>query len=99
MHFARLAVAAVVLAAGPVSAGTLTQFDATGAHVLGTDVRSAGIAFGPAGQVLVVVDTAGTLTQFDATGSHVLGAGVASVGIAFAPSGEVLEIIDTAGVL
>src|SRR5262249_31520873 len=35
-----------------VSNGTLTLTDATGPHVLASGVRSASVAFGPAGQVL-----------------------------------------------
>jgi len=47
-----------------VSNGTLTQIDASGAHVLAGGVRSASVAFGPAGQVLLVTFLDGTLLQF-----------------------------------
>jgi hypothetical protein len=82
------------------SAGVLTQFDATGAHVLGGGVRSASVAFGPNGEVLEIVTLGGALTQFDSTGAHSLGAaGVESASVAFGPFGEVLEIVTTSGVL
>ena len=89
-------IVATSLAAGGVTtavAGTLTQFDATGAHVLGGGVQAVGVAFGPAGQVLEVVSVGGTLTQFDATGGHVLFGGVQDVGVAFGPAGQVLEVV------
>jgi trimeric autotransporter adhesin len=58
------------------------------------------VAFGPAGEVVELVNSAGVLTQFDATGVHQLGnGGVRSASIAFGPSGQVLEIVSTAGIL
>src|SRR5262249_39362688 len=44
--------------------GTLIQFDAFGAHVLGGGVRSASVAFGPFGEMLLITFQSGTLTQF-----------------------------------
>jgi Calx-beta domain len=58
------------------------------------------VAFGPAGEVLELVNSAGVLTQFDAAGAHQLGgAGVRSASVAFGPGGEVLEVVTTTGVL
>ncbi len=75
------------------SEGVLTQFDATGTHVLGGGVRYASIAFGPDGGVLEVVGSNGGLVQFDATGVHVLATmGVESASVAFGPGGEVLDV-------
>src|SRR5947208_452166 len=74
--------------------GVLTQFDSSGAHVLGSGTLDAAVAFGPTGQVLEVVTTGGVLTQFDSSGAHVLfGSGVEGVGVAFGPTGQVLEIV------
>jgi hypothetical protein len=53
--------------------GLLTQFDAFGAHFLGGGVLSAGVAFGPFGEVLDVIFQNGLLTQFDSSGAHMLG--------------------------
>jgi hypothetical protein len=52
----------------------LTEFDASGAHVLGGGVRDASTAFGPAGQILLVTFQDGSLSQFDSAGAHNLGA-------------------------
>lgn len=68
-----------------------------GAHQLGTGILSAGISFGPSGEVLEVVDTAGSLTQFDSTGSHLLGSGVQSADVASGPLGQVLAVVFTSG--
>jgi hypothetical protein len=58
------------------------------------------VAFGPAGEVVELVNSAGVLTQFDAGGAHQLGnGGVRSASIAFGPFGEVLEVVSTAGIL
>src|SRR5439155_13340379 len=62
--------------------GTLTQYDAFGAHALGAGVSYASVAFGPAGEVLLVTRADGTLTQYDASGAHVLGAGVGAASVA-----------------
>src|SRR4051812_16817584 len=61
--------------------GTLTQYDSTGAHVLGGGVASASVAFGPAGQALLVTFQDGRLTLFDSGGAHQLGGGVRSASI------------------
>ncbi|HEV3116955.1 MAG TPA: Ig-like domain repeat protein, partial [Gemmataceae bacterium] len=82
--------------------GTLTQFDASGAHVLMAGVRSASVAFSPSGEVVLVVFQDGTLTQFDATGAHPLGAlggGVRSASLAFGPAGEVVDMVFQDGTL
>src|SRR4051794_40899430 len=74
--------------------GTLIQTSASGSQVLGTNVLSVGVAFGPTGEVLVVVDGAGNLIQLDSNGSHVLGNQVQAASVAFGPSGEVLAVVD-----
>jgi uncharacterized protein YkwD len=82
--------------------GTLVQVDATGAHVVGPNVRSAVIAFNPTnGQaVLEVVSLNGQLTQYDVTGVHPVGPGVRSVSLAYSPGGQaVLEVITLDGTL
>jgi hypothetical protein len=79
--------------------GTVTQYDSTGAHVLGSGVSSASIAFGPLGQVVLVTATDGTLTRYDANGHQVLGGGVKSASIAFSPTGEVVLVTATDGTL
>jgi hypothetical protein len=61
--------------------------------VLGGGVRSASVAFGPAGQVLLVTFQTGALVQFDAAGPHLLGPGVLYACVAFAPFGEVVDLI------
>jgi hypothetical protein len=81
------------------SAGVLTQYDASGAHVLGGGVRFASVAFGPAGEELLVTFLDGRLVQFDAGGALTLGGGVQSASVAFGPAGEVLEVVSSAGVL
>ena len=60
---------------------------------------SVSLAFGPAGQVLELVNSEGVLTQFDATGAHVLGGGVRSAGVAFGPNGMVLEVVGLNNIL
>ncbi|QJW98370.1 right-handed parallel beta-helix repeat-containing protein [Frigoriglobus tundricola] len=57
------------------------------------------VAFGPQGEVLIVVDASGLLTQYDATGAHPLATGVRSAGVAFGPRGEVLVVTDQTGSL
>ncbi len=81
--------------------GTLTQIDATGAHVLGGGFRSASVAFDRHGQeVLVAVELNGTLLQFDSRGAHVLGGGIASALVAFDRQGrEVLVAVELNGML
>jgi hypothetical protein len=80
--------------------GTLTQYDAFGAHVLGGGVRAASVAFGPSGEELLVTFQNGALTLFDATGVHPLGSsGVLSASIAFGPQGAVLEVVSAGGTL
>jgi hypothetical protein len=62
-----------------------------------------GVAFGPSGEVLEVVNSNGVLTQFDATGVRILLVGVLSADVAFGPSGtplagvELLDVIFTNG--
>jgi hypothetical protein len=100
-------VASVSVAAGPRGAvmvvvaptGILTQFDTTGAHTLGANVRSASVGFGPVGEVLVVGFQDGSLVQFDAFGAHALGSGVRSASVAFGPRGEVLDVVFQDGTL
>ena len=46
--------------------GILTHVDANGAHQLATGVRSASVAFGSVGEVMLVTFQDGTLYQFDA---------------------------------
>src|SRR5207248_7204478 len=62
-------------------------------------VGSVSTAFGPQGQVLVVVSPSGLLTQFDATGAHTLGGNVRSASVAFGPAGEVLVVVLQNGTL
>jgi hypothetical protein len=82
------------------STGVLTQFDATGAHVLGGGVRAASVAFGPRGAVMVVTYQTGALVQFDASGPHALaGGGVRSARVAFGPAGEVLIVTSESGMV
>jgi hypothetical protein len=83
------------------STGILTQFDATGAHQLATGVRSASVAFGQSGEVLIVVYQDGRLFQFDAGGAHLLASAVLSASVTFAPGGmqEVLEVVFANGTL
>src|SRR5215471_6509396 len=94
-----LSVALGLLAPVSARAATLFVYDSTGAHFLGTGVQSAGIAFGPSGEVLDIVDTAGTLRQFDSSGTHVLGGGIQSADVAFGPQGQVLAIVFSSGEL
>lgn len=54
------------------STGVLTQYDASGVHVLVGGVQSASVAFGPRGEVLLVTYQDGSLVEYDATGAHVL---------------------------
>ncbi len=75
------------------SDGTLTQFDAFGAHTLLGGVRSASVLFGPLGEVLLVVGQDGTLTQYDALGTHTLLGGVRAAGAALGPLGEVVVVV------
>ena len=97
----------VSLAFGPMglvmevvsSTGVLTQFDATGVHVLGAGIASASVAFGPSGQVLLVTYQNGRLYQYDAFGGHFLSDGVRSASIAFGPQGEVLDVVYQNGML
>jgi hypothetical protein len=55
------------------------------------------VAFGPAGEVLVLVTTFGRLYQVDMFGTHVLANGVRSASVGFNPSGEVLVEVTTSG--
>jgi uncharacterized repeat protein (TIGR01451 family) len=80
--------------------GTLTQFDAFGAHVLGGGVRSASVAFSAIGEELLLTYQTGALALFDAAGVHVLGtSGVLSASIAFGPQGVVMEVVTLDGTL
>jgi hypothetical protein len=81
--------------------GALTQLDASGAHVLGSGIRSASAAFGPKGEVLLLTFQNGALVQFDASGAHLLaGAGsVRTASAAFGPGGEVLLLTFQNGAL
>src|SRR5437660_1060132 len=54
----------------PLSGGTLVQFDAAGAHVLGSGVLSAGVAFGPAGEVLVATFASTASVGLDNANPH-----------------------------
>jgi hypothetical protein len=51
------------------------------------------VAFGPAGEVLLVTFANGTLIRVDASGTRTLGSGVRSASVAFGPGGEVDEIV------
>jgi hypothetical protein len=64
-----------------------------------TNPPSVSVAFGPAGEVIELVNSAGVLTQFSAAGAQVLGGGVRSASVAFGPNGEVLEVVTLGGVL
>jgi hypothetical protein len=58
------------------------------------------VAFGPFGEVLLVVRPDGGLTQYDAFGGHFLGLGVTSASVAFDSDGtEVLDLIFASGLL
>ncbi|QJX00047.1 beta strand repeat-containing protein [Frigoriglobus tundricola] len=82
------------------STGTLTQYDAAGAHAIIGGVADASVAFGPNGQVFLITYQDGSLVQYDAAGTHVLiASGVSSATLAFGPQGEVLEVIDSTGLL
>jgi hypothetical protein len=83
------------------SSGVLTQFDPTGVHQLATGVRSASVAFGAGGEVLLVVFQNGQLFEFDAAGTHLLAVGVLSANVTFLPGGtqEVLEVVFVNGTL
>jgi sugar lactone lactonase YvrE len=83
------------------SDGSLTQYDAAGAHPLGSGVQAASVAFTPAGsEVLDVTYAGGALYQYDAAGAHLVGSGVQSASVAFAPDGsEVFDIIYAGGAL
>ncbi len=82
------------------STGVLTQYDAAGAHQLATGVRSASVAFGGVGEVMVVVYQDGRLLQYDAAGGHLLASGVAAAGVALTPAtAEVLDVIFADGSL
>jgi hypothetical protein len=83
------------------SSGSITQYDSTGAHPLTMTARSASVAFGAPGEVLVVVMADGSLFQFDNLGRHFLAGGVLSAGVAFTADGnqEVLEVVFADGTL
>ena len=66
--------------------GLLFQFDSSGAHLLGTGVQSASVAFGATGEVMAVVYQTGVFFQFDSSGTHQLATGVTAAGVGFAPS-------------
>src|SRR5438876_481182 len=89
----------VIAIQGQARAGFLALFDAAGAHPLGSGVRSASVAFGPTGEVLLVTLDSGVLTQFDAFGSRTLGSGVLSADVSFGPAGEVVLVTSDGGVL
>src|SRR5205807_1962815 len=88
---------------------TVTQYSVAGAitltEMLGLGpARSAAVAFGPFGEVLVVTGLDGSIAQFDAAGAHdltgLLRLGpVRSVGVAFGPSGEALVVTGLDGSL
>jgi hypothetical protein len=82
------------------SAGVLTQFDASGAHMIGGGARAASVAFVRGSEVLLVTMQNGALVQSDASGVHVLAtAGVQDASVAIGPSGAVYEVVNTAGLL
>jgi hypothetical protein len=70
-----------------------------GAYERAVPFTSVSVAFGPAGQVVEVVDSAGNLTQFDAAGTHYIGGGVRSASVAFYANSEVLLVTYQNGVL
>jgi hypothetical protein len=98
-----IAIVAIVLTnlkGATAEAGTLTLFDAAGAHPLGSGVQAASVDFGPLGEVLLVTSDSGALTQFDAAGAHLLAAsGVRDADSAFGPFGEVLLVTSDSGAL
>src|SRR5207249_11034074 len=70
--------------------GTLVRVDASGAHTLGSGVRSASVAFGPGEEVDEIVLRDGRLVQFEASGSRTLASsGVSSASFTFAPGSAV----------
>jgi hypothetical protein len=82
------------------SNGTLIEFNPRGAFQLATGVRSASVAFGPQGEIMVVVFQDGRLFQFDATGAHLQATSVLSASVALTPSGqEVLDVVFLNGFL
>jgi hypothetical protein len=82
------------------ASGTFIQNDRSGAHVVGTGVRSASVAFDSHNRrVLVVVLSNGEMLQFDRTGTHVLGFGVRSAAVSFGKHGEVLDVVLQNGTL
>src|ERR1051325_6069018 len=89
----------VIATQASARAGILTLIDAAGARTLGSGVRFADVAFGPAREVLLVTSDSGVLTQFDAAGAHTLGSGIQSASLAFGPAGEVLLVTSDSGVL
>ncbi|QJW97425.1 beta strand repeat-containing protein [Frigoriglobus tundricola] len=82
------------------SAGVLTQYDATGAHVISGGVRGASVAFEPTGEVLLVTFRTGALVRYDPTGTYVLNtSGVQSASLTYGPFGEAGEVVDSTGQL
>src|SRR5262249_8451893 len=82
------------------SAGELTQLDASGAHPLTSNVRTASVAFAPFGEVLLITTMDGALIQADATGTRLLApSGVLSASVAFGPAGEVVLAVTPDGSL
>jgi hypothetical protein len=60
---------------------------------------SVSVAFGPAGEVMEVVNAQGVLTQFDASGAHTVGGGVRAASVAFGPAGWTLLVTYQNGTL
>ena len=99
----------VSVAVGPVggvlelvnSSGTLTQFDASGAHVISGGIRSASVSFDPRGnEVLLITYQSGALVLFDSGGAHIFTmGGVLSASVTFGSIGEVFEIVTLDGTL
>ena len=73
--------------------GNLTQFDSAGAHKLASGVRSASVAFGTSGEIMVLVNQVGQLIQVDTKGAHLLASGVMSADVALSGGQEVLEVV------
>jgi hypothetical protein len=81
------------------SNGVLTEFNTRGTFQLATGVRSASVAFGPQGEIMVVVFQDGRLVQFDASGVHLLASGVLSAGVGLNGGQEVVEVVFQGGTL
>ena len=72
----------------------------SGVTVLSSGVRSASVAFGPSGQVVLVTYKSGILVRYDRSGARVLFAGgVQGASLAYGPLGEVLLVTTPAGAL